>query len=444
LVTVPRERPPMPWEDTRESWTPKVLQSTNLGDVAQSLFANQAELDRFIALWSSTRNADLWSKPIGKAMAHFAAHRYGGAVTRYGMQKFTHAAEVLWFSDTIAAQQEKRGSQLSGHWRELLEYAAFLHDIGYMNGGYAHSGKGGRDILFNLLDDEPELKQRFSQVDAEKMALLVELHGKAFPWDRVDPRLPGGHYVDLRVVDQILDAAALKRLATAMREENDAYLRGKEGDGKLAWILHSADAYLGDLHPADNPLEQRARPVGVRELGQHTPLASVKQLEKYLRDQAARESLVRCRLPDFQLARVLDPTATKPYELVDDILRLRQRAGVTAPRSPEQLAQALVDAGPTLEQLRRLVGSANMVIDGLAARVTDSKSGALASDLADAMTDPRWLADMQKTIAAIDPDVGLLIEVCAPGFLDYHQQGVGGTVNQLAALPDIVVDDLKA
>ncbi|MBI5509972.1 MAG: hypothetical protein HY903_14545 [Deltaproteobacteria bacterium] len=446
-----RKRPPMPWEDMRENWEPKVEKTVKLGEVASQVFERKGQLDYALGLWSSTRHGDAWETPAGQELARFALQRYSVAVTREDNQKIPHAAEVLWFADRIASTQERRGGALSPKWATLLEYAAFLHDVGYMNGGRAHSGKGGLDILFNLRAENPKLRALISQEDAEKIALLVELHGTAFPWDRVDPRLPGGHYVDVKVVDQIVDAAAQKRLVAAMRQENAAYLDAKNPEGGLrlawledpkevqeltraGWILHSADNYLGVERPTVNPLTHSTQPPAKRELGLHAPLASVRQLEKYLRDQKIAGGLQSLRIFADDIKPLIDQIKSD----IDVVGR-----AIASQEGSKPSKAGIEAAPPILERLRLLIASANSGVERLQADVAEQKSGAIARDLGE-LFDARFVKDVEATLAKLHPQVAFLLRVGGEGFMAEHLRAVRAVASGIAAQPDVIVDDLKA
>jgi len=261
-----------------------------------------------LKMWASTTHAHLWTTEAGKAMAHFGVHRYGQASVQFDQRgKLEHVVEVLGNADRISLDQQAHGASLDPKWREYLEYAALLHDIGYMNGGWLHPKKGGNDMMYHLreqlrgfgVDDAA-----ISNAEIEKMALVVELHGDAFPWNmigddqdarRLSPGRGGGSfgdfpYLSLQAVDEIFaQPGRVKQFVDIMKKENEVYMA--ENPGALAWlddpaqvkelihtgyVMHAADKYKG---PTESMIDARTKATP----GVSAPLMSVAECDEYLR-----------------------------------------------------------------------------------------------------------------------------------------------------------------
>ena len=293
----PSDGPARPWEDQRAVAVPgtKKVPVKDLGPSFVFETRNPGTVDGVLKEWASTTHAHMWTTPIGEAMAGFGVERYGQASLQHdGRGKLQHVVEVLNNADRIALDMESRGHGLDPKWRQYLEYAALLHDIGYMNGGFMHPRKGANDIMFHMrqrLADHGVDAKDITDVDLEKIALVVELHGTSFPWDQIDARrLAGTHYVSLGVAEEIYDKhGGAKSLKSAMEQDNKEYIAETGGLSWLSdpaqlrelfrtgWVMHSADNYNG---PSSDPLRR-----GGGRLGRELPIETLRDLDNLLREQ---------------------------------------------------------------------------------------------------------------------------------------------------------------
>jgi hypothetical protein len=290
----PADGPPRPWEDQRAVAIPgdKKVPVKDVGAKFVFETRNPGTVDGVLKEWASTTHAHMWTTPIGEAMAGFGVERYGQAALQHdGRGKLQHVVEVLNNADRIAIDMESRGHALDPKWRQYLEYGALLHDIGYMNGGFMHPRKGANDIMFHMrqrLADHGVDPKEISDVDLEKIALVVELHGTAFPWDQIDARrLAGTHYVSLGVAEEIYDKfGGEQALRKAMETDNKEYIAEKGGlkwlsDPKevrelfrTGWVMHSADNYNG---PSADPMRR-----GRGSIGRELPIETLVDLDNIL------------------------------------------------------------------------------------------------------------------------------------------------------------------
>lgn len=278
--------------------------------------------DKAFFLLASTSRAQLWASTLGKGLAHFAMERYGRYANhpQEGRPKLTHAAQVTWHTSMIADNHDKRGIKLDAAWRDRLEYAGFLHDVGYYNGGFAHPGKGGLDMLFNLQSHLKSIGSDLSQDEVERIALMVECHGMSYPWDqKIDPRprvagvdaadrFSGYHYVSADVVWNILKPN-WRKLAEVLRQENKAYLAVNPQGLKWlddeqevknlvlgGWMLHCGDKFLGeDSLPSPKGLPRPSRGV----YAQNVPITSEVELDKFHRDNSLDAALRSAVAPNI-------------------------------------------------------------------------------------------------------------------------------------------------
>jgi hypothetical protein len=304
---VPRQGSvPRPWEDMRNEAVHSkgpTITAKDLGD--RWVFeGRRGTLDKVLGEWSSTTHAQMWTTPLGQAIAAFAVSRYGQAALQFdGRGKLQHVVEVLNNADRITLDQAAIGEKLAPQWRVYLEYAALLHDIGYMNGGAMHPKKGGNDMMYHL---RSELKKHgvddsaVSDVDIEKMSLIVELHGDAFPWSKIgdatdQKRLAGSGgfgafpYLSLDLVDKTFaQPGRTEQFVDIMREENKVYIAEKGGLQWLSdpaqvrelirtgYVMHAADKYKG---PSGDQIGTR---IGTTP-GLSAPLTTFADTDEFLR-----------------------------------------------------------------------------------------------------------------------------------------------------------------
>lgn len=272
--------------------------------------------DHALRLWASTPAGGVWETTLGKGIAEFALSRYWLVASEQKIDKLDHAATVLWYTMQIQEAQASSGFPLDARWQSALEYAALLHDIGYLHGWRFHSGTGGADVLGHL---NPFLVSRgippLSQEDLERVACIVELHGTAFPWDKVDHAIatereaPGDYYLagpqflDLKLALQLMSGKE-HLIGEALRQENSRYLKepplpGQEAKLKFlddpaelrqlliaGWAVHSGDRESGPLAPGAD-----GRPVEApeRQLGWQLPIQDLTQLEAWKEEERRKE-----------------------------------------------------------------------------------------------------------------------------------------------------------
>jgi hypothetical protein len=299
--------PALPWEDVREMALPGEQQVRAADLVDAFVFEwGGGKLDQVLSTWASTTHAHLWSTPLGQAVAEFGIERYAAASQQFDRRgKLGHVVAVLAHADRIALDQAARGNPMAPAWRERLEYAAYLHDIGYMNGGRFHPKKGANDLLAHFGERAPELPQK----ELEMIAMIVAQHGTSFPWDRLDQaRLAGMHYVSVDVVEEIAaEPGRMQAYIDALKSDNADYIAQTGGlkwlddpaevKGLLraGWVMHSADNFNGPR------ASFAGRDVG--KIGVETPLRSVAELERFLRD---RELTSAVRKVASHLGRIVD------------------------------------------------------------------------------------------------------------------------------------------
>jgi hypothetical protein len=300
-----------PWQNhmgEKDPSVPKFKEYISLADALGKVLAGAEGGNKALHIWASSSRAHLWETPMGKALAHYALDRYSRTFWKEGRDKIGHAACVLAHADVIANEHEKRGIKLDPEWRDMLEYGAFMHDVGYAHGGFMHSGKGAVDSLFNARDHIKQLGIDVSQTTIEKLSVAMMLHGSDFPWKFIDQRLPGAVYIDTAVVEQIA-SGKMGVLKKAITDEAKAYLAKNPGGFKwlddpkemrnvllTGWMMHCADKYLGEYRLMG---ALRASREGVR--GDSLPLRSIKEVDKYYRDGAAARLLSFCE-PSFTSA----------------------------------------------------------------------------------------------------------------------------------------------
>jgi hypothetical protein len=306
---------PRPWEDVRsvavKAADAPTITAKQLGD-AWLFEDRKGTLDKILSDWSSTTHAEMWTTPIGKGVAAFAVSRYGQASLQFDQRgKLQHVVEVLNNADRVTLDQASLGEKLDPQWRGYLEYAALLHDIGYMNGGFMHPKKGGNDMMYHLrteLEKHGVDGSTLSDVDIEKMALIVELHGDSFPWGQIGDdadkkRLAGTGgfgdfpYLSLGLVDQTFaKPGRTEQFIDIMRKENEVYIAERGG---LSWlndpaqvrelirtgyVMHAADKYKG---PSANQIETRA---GTKP-GVSAPLTTFAAADEFLRVQDVNRTI---------------------------------------------------------------------------------------------------------------------------------------------------------
>lgn len=272
-------------------------------------------LDRAFALWGASRRPDLWNSAQGMGIAHYALGRLGLAAIQGDKRrdKIVHSATILWHANQIADEQAKKGSTLTPRWREYLEYATLLHDVGYANGGRFHPRTGALDVLAML---QKHLSDRgaptLSKSDLEKISVLIEMHGTSFPWDKCEPLLVGEFYADVALAKNMM-APQKDRLKQVLRDENKDYEPKlasadkfpwlddpAELDGLMTagWILHSADNEnsYGPSRDLEKISSQPARTTGGR-LGKEIPASTLAELMEVRRSEEV-EAAVRYIMRD--------------------------------------------------------------------------------------------------------------------------------------------------
>jgi hypothetical protein len=318
------KEPARPFEDPYLVAVPvdKKVKAKELGPAAffdEPATARRKPAD-VLKMWASTTHAHLWTTNVGKAMAGFAVDRYAHATVQFDQRgKLEHVVEVLNNADRIALDQENHGQALDPKWREYLEYAAMLHDIGYKNGGFLHPKKGGNDIMYHMreaLKEHGVDDKQISDVDLEKISLVVELHGDAFPWNmigddqdarRLSPGRGGGAfgdfpYLSLAVVEQIFaQPGRTEQFVDIMKKENEVYIGETKG---LSWlddpaqvkelirtgyVMHAADKYKC---PSSDMLELRK---GRGKPGASIPFTSIQAVDNSFRNRDARGMLSNLR-----------------------------------------------------------------------------------------------------------------------------------------------------
>ena len=455
MIPRPQGQPMRPWEDARAvavHFKPKAAaEEATATTTAPALPTAKAlggdfvfegtigNVQAVLALWAATTHAALWTTSVGTGVASFAISRYGQAALQYDRRgKLEHVVEVLHNADRITLDQAAHGEPLDPKWRQYLEYAALLHDVGYMNGGFMHPKKGGNDMLYHLKE---HLRERgvddksLTDADIEKMALIVELHGDSFPWGQIGDaqdcrRLSPGKgrfgdfpYLSLKVVDEIFaQPGRTEALITAMKKENEVYLQEKGG---LAWlddpdevrelirvgyVMHAADKYKG---PSAKQIDSRAGTTP----GVSAPLTSLKEVDNYLRAQdvdAAGRGVRDAASQVFR--RILEQTP--PHE------RPAMRKKVLAP-------------------LQQALASICALADNSLSTPT-AKSAALSSSMKQ-VADTKWVKELDHLVASlkkkehrklVDEAVAHVFGKQATSLSDAMRQILLQTANDLAILPE--------
>ena len=205
-------------------------------------------------------------------------------------------------TERMRRASEKREVVLPKAWAERLDLAAIAHDVGYVHGGRFHPSNGAIDMMENfgayahhqglLPPNTPE-----QQTEIEKIAILAQMHGMSFPWDRFDARLPGDHHVSLDLVEELVEAGGgAQKLRAILRDEYRDY---SQRPGALAWLddpqemkyliragwlLHCADKNLGPKGEASLAVVRKAVSAGTvsGKLGKNIPLETAEQLDRHL------------------------------------------------------------------------------------------------------------------------------------------------------------------
>jgi hypothetical protein len=287
---------------------------------------NQKDYGGAFKLWADTPHLDAWKSPFGQAFAQYSLHRYAlGDEVKETVGKIGHASAVTWYSRSLFLDQQAEfqkkglGELLDADWSRRLDFAGVAHDVGYMHGGRNHPSKGAADMLANfgeyaknaglLPDNSPA-----QQVEIEKIAVLAQMHGMSFPWDQIDQRLPGDHYISVDVVESIFKnvvpgkgKTGVELLKEIVRGEYAEYLSAPALEGqpkKFAWlddpkemtalirggwIMHCADKDLGP-RPSNGGLAGVKKAIAndavPGRLGNERPLTSLAALDNFFRNRA--------------------------------------------------------------------------------------------------------------------------------------------------------------
>lgn len=447
----PREptEAPRPFEDVRNVAVPgdKKVKVADLGPQVFFEGRSRRSVDDVLKLWASTTHAHLWTTSVGKAMAQFAVDRYGQASLQFDRRgKIEHVVEVLNNADRIALDQQAHGQALDPKWREYLEYGALLHDIGYMNGGFMHPKKGGNDIMYHLKDTLAQHgadKGLLSDADLEKIALVVELHGDAFPWNmigddqdarRLSPGRGGGGfgdfpYLSLELVDQIFaQPGRTEQFVEIMKKENEVVIAEAEKDGRkaLAWlddpaqvrelirtgyVMHAADKYKG---PSAGMLENRK---GKGKVGQSEPFTSLAALDNALRAKDLGGMI-------GGLAKALDQVVPATVSLEKD-----------------KDAQATLEQ-KILEPLYDQLGFVTALLTNVAQDVATSKSATLAGSLGE-IVKSKAVTELDDGVNALPEGAQELLQQAVESIFRTKlslggvvKAAIGGVAAQVASAPD--------